>query len=221
VLAGPVPSGYGGPGCLDLPVFLGKKAAAAARKTIQEAWEMARIEWDPTLSVGVDSIDQQHRFLVELINKIAECVRTKRTEKIGQAFHFLREYTVYHFNEEEAYMHKVGYPGLAEQKKAHLELKQRVKEFQDNFYRKADMSEGVVLEFLRHWLIDHVLHMDLGLKRYQQEVKQKQEKRQRELDQALPQTKPEDKPGAKPEAAALPRESDLAPGPAEPAREKK
>jgi hemerythrin len=42
--------------------------------------------------------------------------RTK--EYINQMLYFLDEYTKQHFRDEEAYMEKIGYPGLDDQKES-------------------------------------------------------------------------------------------------------
>ena len=74
--------------------------------------------WTPSLSVGVDHIDEQHKTLFEKAEKLFEAGRNHESKQyIGELLVFLDRYTKEHFAEEEKYMLKIGYPGYAEQKR--------------------------------------------------------------------------------------------------------
>lgn len=127
---------------------------------------MPDIEWNPGLSLGVASIDAEHQHLLVLANALIHGVRGKDEQAIAKAFHELRTYTVTHFANEEEYMQRVHYPELNAHRQEHLQLKQQVKVYQDTLYRKGDVSEREVVEFLKHWLIEHVLHTDMQIKHF-------------------------------------------------------
>ena len=78
------------------------------------------IVWTPALSVGVENIDSQHKIWFEKADQLFEAGKTgKSKEVIAQMFDFLDDYTKMHFRDEEAYMTKINYPEIDEQKKLH------------------------------------------------------------------------------------------------------
>lgn len=51
---------------------------------------MAKIEWDDSLSVGVDMIDEQHKMLITKIQDIHQAVeQTQGAEKILKTLDFM------------------------------------------------------------------------------------------------------------------------------------
>ena len=78
------------------------------------------IQWTPNLSVGVEHIDDQHKFgLKRLMDYLKLEKREKAKEYINTMIDFLDEYTKQHFKDEEAYMEEIAYPELEAQKRAH------------------------------------------------------------------------------------------------------
>jgi hemerythrin-like metal-binding protein len=127
---------------------------------------MTQIEWNEGLSLGVEKIDKQHMRLIELANKLIAATHNAIPIDIAGTFHEFREYTVYHFNDEEEYMRDIHYPDLEKHAQQHVELKKQVKHFQDVVYRHGVISEDEVLEFLKNWLIGHIIQNDLAIKQF-------------------------------------------------------
>lgn len=127
---------------------------------------MPKILWNPTLSLGIESIDSEHQRLIEISNRLLASAKNGKMLESKLLFHELREYTVTHFKNEENYMLRVKYPGLWKHKIEHAELKRSVKLFQDNIYRQNKIHAGEVCEFIKHWLIDHVLYTDMDIKKF-------------------------------------------------------
>ena len=66
-----------------------------------------------------------------------------------------------HFNDEEAYMERIKYEGLAAQRRAHESFIQRIEGVDlDNV--EGDLKEYLasLIEFLLGWLINHILYTD-------------------------------------------------------------
>lgn len=132
---------------------------------------MKPLEWTDSLSLGIETIDAEHRKLVSLSNDLIASVRTGNKDKIKKCFQQLREYTVVHFNNEEQYMEQIRYPDMSSHKQEHIELKNRVKQYQESLYRYADVDPRDVQEFIKHWLIDHVIYTDMNIKIHQGKAK--------------------------------------------------
>jgi hemerythrin len=66
---------------------------------------MAFMEWNNSFSVNVAEIDNQHKHLIDLINKLFEAMSVgKGSEVMGTVLKDLINYTVSHFAMEEKYM---------------------------------------------------------------------------------------------------------------------
>jgi len=129
---------------------------------------MARIEWHDNLSLGILTLDGQHRRLLDLCNRLLKAVRDGSKKDVAAAFRELRQYTVTHFNAEEEFMESVDYPSLARHKLLHAQLKRDVKHYQDVVYRHGEVTEGEIVEFLKQWLLDHILKNDLDIRKWLQ-----------------------------------------------------
>lgn len=128
---------------------------------------MGRIEWHDGLNLGVDEIDSQHRELISIINNVLKEVKKGSSEAvIDSLLAQLREYAVHHFNAEESFMEKIGYPEIVKHKQIHKQLKDRVKYFQSSRFRKEEVSWDEVKELLSKWLIEHILREDYKVAQY-------------------------------------------------------
>ena len=81
-------------------------------------------------------------------------------EVVGPVLRELDEYSRHHFAEEENWLRIIGYPGLQYQKKQHEFFISQVTELRDR-YSKGDASIPISMqEFLRDWLLSHILEPD-------------------------------------------------------------
>jgi len=127
---------------------------------------MAKIEWNDSLSVGVDLIDEQHKMLIQKLRDLSDAFETGREmNKIMQTLEFMVDYTDFHFSAEEETMVKHDYPGLELQKDQHQQfvttLDHIVEDFQEEGPTKALATSINV--FLHNWLINHIKGVDLKL----------------------------------------------------------
>ncbi len=118
---------------------------------------MAFMTWTDTLSVGVQTLDNQHTVLVETLNDLhAAMMKGQARTVAGQLLHKLVDYTRDHFATEEAMMEAANYPALATHRLKHRELTKQVEEFVARF-EKGDITLSVqLLNFLSEWLTTHI-----------------------------------------------------------------
>ncbi len=125
---------------------------------------MAFMDWSDKLSVGVPSIDAQHKKLVSMVNELFDAMRSGHgKDAVGKTLTGLIQYTVTHFDYEEQLFAKTGYPDTAAHKKEHEDLKKKVSALQEKI--KTGTSIGAaqsmeVMEFLKGWLVNHILVVD-------------------------------------------------------------
>jgi hemerythrin-like metal-binding protein len=79
-------------------------------------------DWSDDMSVGVDSLDVQHRQILRRIRHLATAVCGGRPDEIRAALRFLHGYLAEHAVDEERWMAEVGYPAAREHARAHADL---------------------------------------------------------------------------------------------------
>lgn len=122
---------------------------------------MALINWSDEYSVKINSIDQQHSKLVELINQLHSAMKEgKGKEAIGRIISELISYTKVHFTHEESLMVKHSYPGYLKHKALHDELVNQVLEIEKELKSGKTVISQDVLNFLKKWLVEHIVGTD-------------------------------------------------------------
>ena len=87
------------------------------------------VEWKDDYSVGIDSIDQQHKKLLSLINQLQTAVDYSTGEQFErEALDELVEYTKTHFTYEEGMMRDNDYPDFEAHKRQHEKMFNTVRE---------------------------------------------------------------------------------------------
>ncbi len=117
--------------------------------------------WGPKLLLGMDSIDQQHEKLIQLINKLYKAMKLKRglraTEDILNG---MQEYTITHFTFEEELFKKHSYP----QTEAHLEnhgvFIDKITELRSELEKGNAALAIDLMTFLMDWFKQHILTTD-------------------------------------------------------------
>jgi hemerythrin len=124
---------------------------------------MPIVTWSEDFSVSIQEIDDQHKVIVDLINKINDAVTGNGSaEAIGQVIEELVRYTTVHFAIEEALMRMFHYPDYAQHKQIHTKLLERVLNFQKQYAKGNTQIGSELLYFLRDWLLSHIVKVDRG-----------------------------------------------------------
>ncbi len=120
----------------------------------------ALIPWSERFSVGSHLMDEQHKVLVGIINKLYAALRSGKANNVQEdILTELLDYTRTHFGREEAALRLVKFPGLAQQEKLHRSFEAKVAEFQKRL--EAGHSLGVeTMTFLKDWLLNHIQKVD-------------------------------------------------------------
>ncbi len=125
---------------------------------------MNNINWDDSLSVEVDEIDDDHRKLVDLFNILSHSVEQgDAAEYINAVLEELITCTIWHFRHEERLMLLHKYQGFEEHKAEHNELIDSVKVLQQKFNKDEKLLTTDEIEFLEGWLTGHILGQDMRL----------------------------------------------------------
>jgi len=130
------------------------------------------IIWRRGMSVANDVIDHDHHFMINFINTI-ELVLQKPEEKemLMEVLDQLHEYSINHFRREETIQRKIEYPQSLNHRNSHstllADLEKLIGEIKES-KSTEEISERSpeIINFLRNWLINHVLNEDIKLKPY-------------------------------------------------------
>ena len=122
---------------------------------------MALFEWNNDLCIGIKKIDDQHKYLFSLINRLHEAMRSGQGNTIlEEILGELVKYTETHFKDEEELMQKYGYPELAAHQEKHQAFVKQIQEHQAKFkVSKLGVSVEVMV-FLKDWLVKHISGTD-------------------------------------------------------------
>jgi len=121
--------------------------------------------WDDSMSVGIDTIDEHHRYLFDLINDLFDIVTSKRgAGEIARVLKALEAYTKVHFQAEEQMMAHYGFEGLERQQDAHRSFKNKLEAFYRELHENPLITQFDMLSYLRDWLVHHIKIEDAKLR---------------------------------------------------------
>ncbi len=126
---------------------------------------MALIDWNDSLKLGIAVVDRQHERLVGIINRLHEATLEGRgTDVIGEIIDELIIYTATHFSMEERYFAQFEYPDAEEHKREHDALIEKVSIFARDFEKALRSSRPAqaaeLLQFLQIWWRYHMMETD-------------------------------------------------------------
>lgn len=114
---------------------------------------------------GIEMIDEEHKKLFEIIRETNDLIHEEllhdKYDEIMRLLEELRDYTIVHFNDEEAYMERIGYEGLAAQRAAHQIFVDKLTEINlDDVDDNQEEYLKELIQFLLGWLSNHILLVD-------------------------------------------------------------
>jgi hemerythrin len=123
-------------------------------------------EWKNEYETGIEHIDEQHKKLFEIGNRLYELIKnnfvTDKYDKIVDIIAELKNYTVFHFQFEENYLLEIGYKKFLSHKVQHDDF---VKKFDEIDLKKVDQSQDKymldLLNFIYEWIDGHILGTDM------------------------------------------------------------
>ncbi len=124
---------------------------------------MPLIQWNKQLSVGIDSIDDQHKKIINMINALNDALAEgQANEVLVKIFDGLAVYTVKHFGYEEDLFAQYGYAETQAHKNEHESLIKQVTELQQKMNDGDFIISIKVMAFLKEWLTNHILKTDMA-----------------------------------------------------------
>lgn len=122
---------------------------------------MSFMPWSEALQLGIETIDTQHRWLVETTNALHDELSKPAPDRaaIGKILEGLVDYTMNHFVLEEDLFARHGYVETAAHKAEHDGFTAKVMQLLLKF--EAGENVGLdTMDLLKEWLQHHILKVD-------------------------------------------------------------
>ena len=123
--------------------------------------QMNIIKWDQKYSVGIESIDVQHKQLFKMLSGFYERFQTDSQSAYDKLVDDAFKYVEYHFGYEETSFKRYGYDDT----EAHIkEHKLFINKLLDIKQRKKEGKPVLTMEltnYLKNWLVEHILGVDM------------------------------------------------------------
>ena len=126
---------------------------------------MAYFEWDDSYSVGVASLDAQHKELIRLINRLNDF--EQHGGDLTGVLNRLDWYVHHHFSFEESLLAAVRYDGLEAHIAEHREFERWLRGSRRAVHAGGAEARDIgriINDYLKDWLREHILVVDMDYK---------------------------------------------------------
>lgn len=134
------------------------------------------IVWREAMAVGDKVVDDEHKHLIDLINGFEGAIQGDIDHRqIKKVLLGLVEYSAEHFRHEESLQIEIEYPFFFTHKRAHRDLLNKLVEVVTHYTSAPEAErDGLVreiAEFLRSWLVNHIIESDLKMRPFLSRVR--------------------------------------------------
>jgi len=128
-------------------------------------YKMEQITWAPSFSVGNEKLDEQHKRLIQIINRlIVESQAVIKSEAVSDLLSEMMNYAQEHFTTEEELLRQHSYPHLEEHIAEHQAFQDKIVDFRSAIMLNVEDIPESMLQYLRNWLMEHILKSDMAYK---------------------------------------------------------
>lgn len=125
---------------------------------------MTLLQWKPAYTLGIPSVDHEHRALIGMINKVYQQMSDSSDPEVVEAgLEDIYAGIAAHFALEERHMREAGYEEYAAHKDEHEELLDQIREMMDAFAENPEAGRRRLQENLADWFTRHFATFDARL----------------------------------------------------------
>ena len=122
---------------------------------------MPYLTWNSSYELGIESIDKQHRKLVDLLNDFYSNIKNRtNTEIIYTLISGMKEYVIMHQRFEIEMLRKYGFEFTDEHDKEHAAFIQKINDIEKRQKMGFAVVSYEITDFLKKWLQEHILIQD-------------------------------------------------------------
>lgn len=125
---------------------------------------MTLLKWKPAYSLGVPSVDMEHREMIEMINRVyAGLDDHANPEQIESALEDIYAGIASHFALEERHMRQANYEEYEAHKDQHEDLLDQIRDLMDDYDTNPEAGRLSLQKNLSEWFGKHFATFDARL----------------------------------------------------------
>lgn len=128
------------------------------------------VTWENRYNINIPEIDEQHRHLISIINRLYDACTVGDKHQLETGFKVAVKETVdyvkKHFSDEEKMMLAKGYPDYPAHKAKHDEFVRKIIEAVSNYTEGKPLAANNFIRFLTGWLLEHIAITDKEFARF-------------------------------------------------------
>jgi hemerythrin len=118
-------------------------------------------QWEEKYSVGIQSIDNQHKEIFNHLNELLQAMKEGKAENVTTKIILeLAKYAKIHFQKEEFFFQRFNYPQADEHIREHQLFIEKVESFKTEFKSGRITLTFELLSFLKNWIDHHIMEVD-------------------------------------------------------------
>lgn len=124
-----------------------------------------QFDWDESIEVGIEDIDEQHQRLFRIGRDLEQLILTDCKAADGRQILdmlcAIREYMTYHFYTEEKILKETNHPEYESHRQQHENFKKTINAVDyEKLLENPTQELNKIRVYLQEWLFDHILHED-------------------------------------------------------------
>lgn len=125
--------------------------------------------FDPHLLIGIESIDNEHRELFDLLRRLRSMpAKPANSIEFSELLGRLGRDLMAHFGTEEKVLNSCAMPAAQVQRhlEAHTHILQQYAELNLDLMKHQPLARADILQMVENWVIDHIKLHDLQIRNY-------------------------------------------------------
>jgi hemerythrin-like metal-binding protein len=118
------------------------------------------IKWDQSCSVGINELDEAHKALFQIGNRMIKAAVEKRGEEdTREVIEQMIEYAEKHFRREEELLELAKFPERQQHHAVHQRMMNDIRLYKSK-YLAGNLEGSEVANFLIDWIVNHIKQID-------------------------------------------------------------
>jgi hemerythrin len=125
---------------------------------------MQLLQWKPSFTLGIASVDTEHRDMINTINSVYATLEDEGSElEVNRVLGEIHAQISAHFALEERLMRAAGYAEYAQHKDSHEQLLDQIRDLMDSFSADPVAGRALLQDSLSNWFGLHFATFDARL----------------------------------------------------------
>ncbi|MEZ5358799.1 MAG: bacteriohemerythrin [Candidatus Zixiibacteriota bacterium] len=122
---------------------------------------MALLTWSDDFKVKVESIDEQHKIMLRMLNRLHDAMTNgEGVQKVDNILDDFIVFAEHHFESEEVTMRQMDYPFIDEHIAEHQDLLVAIRNYRKMNKTHVPLSMATLENFLMSWTRRHMIDAD-------------------------------------------------------------